>query len=294
MKLTPFGKLLLFLIGLGLVATAVWKFGPPDLLDRLRSRDSERRADRPSDAPGDREPGTRRDTPPAENESARSDSGWISVPAGVFRSGPEQAAVEVGAFRIQRTEVTNAMYARFLDDCPAGDACGPRDLPSYWDDTAYVEGHPDLPVVFVTWADAAAYCRWAGGRLPTATEWERAARGTDGRTFPTGPALDPDAVNILGSDKRDLKLRAAKQIPTWAVTDARYARDRSASGALGMAGNASEWTATASAEEPDLRYAAGGSWDSWELSDARVYHRIPKDPNDRSSSLGLRCASAAR
>jgi formylglycine-generating enzyme required for sulfatase activity len=61
-----------------------------------------------------------------------------------------------------------------------------------------------------------------------------------------------------------------------------------------MAGNVSEWTATASEEEPDLRYAAGGSWDSWELSDARVYHRIPKNPSDRSSSLGFRCASSPR
>ncbi len=78
------------------------------------------------------------------------------------------------------------------------------------------------------------------------------------------------------------------------MTESRYGRDQSAYGVLGMAGNVSEWTATASEEEPDLRYAAGGSWDSWELSDARVYHRIPKNPNDRSSSLGFRCASAAR
>ncbi|KAB2962737.1 MAG: formylglycine-generating enzyme family protein [Thermoanaerobaculia bacterium] len=289
MKLTPFGKLLLFLIGLGLVATAVWKFGPPELLARLRGK-----ASAVADRPADRPEGERRETPRPGREAPASDGAWVEVSGGLFRSGPEQVDLDVAAYRIQRTEVTNAMYGRFLDECPAGDACGPRDLPSYWDDAAYVDAHPDLPVVFVTWADAAAYCRWIGGRLPTAREWEKAARGTDGRTFPTGPALDPDAVNLLGSDKRDLKLRADKQIPTWAVTDPRYARDRSASGALGMAGNVSEWTATASEEEPDLRYAAGGSWDSWELSDARVYHRIPKNPSDRSSSLGFRCASSPR
>lgn len=59
-----------------------------------------------------------------------------------------------------------------------------------------------------------------------------------------------------------------------------------------MAGNVSEWTASASEEEPDLRLVAGGSWDSWELSDGRTYNRIPKSPTDRSSSLGFRCAKS--
>ena len=54
----------------------------------------------------------------------------------------------------------------------------------------------------------------------------------------------------------------------------------------------SEWTASASPDEPDLRLAAGGSWDSWELSDGRTYHRLPKNPDDRSSSLGFRCAKS--
>lgn len=294
MKLTGFGKLLLFLIGAALVGTAVWKFGPPGLLDRLtgKGKSAERPASdaRPTESPREER---RSESRPSSDAPASAD-GWITVSGGLFRSGADQVDVEVGAFKIQRAEVTNAQYGKFLDDCPAGDACGPRDLPSYWDDGEYVGAHPDLPVVFVTWQDAAAYCRWSGGRLPTASEWEKAARGTDGRTFPTGAALDPDAVNILGSEKRDRKNRADKQIPTWAVTDPRYARDRSAYGVLGMAGNVSEWTSTASEEEADLRYAAGGSWDSWELSDARVYHRIPKNPTDRSSSLGFRCASSAR
>ena len=295
MKLTPLGKLLLFLIGLALVGTAIWKFAPPEMLAKLRGLGS--KSERPNTTTTEPRSETRAETrtePRTERPAGPEDEIWAGVPGGLFRSGPDQVEVEVPAFRIHRSEVTNRLYGRFLDECPAGDACGPRDLPSYWDDADYVAAHPDLPVVFVTWQDAAAYCRWAGARLPTAAEWEKAARGSDGRTFPTGPALDPDAVNILGADHRDRKTRADKQIPTWAVTDARYRRDASPYGVLGLAGNVSEWTSTASEDEPDLRYAAGGSWDSWELSDARVYHRIPKNPNDRSSSLGFRCAAPAR
>jgi formylglycine-generating enzyme required for sulfatase activity len=78
------------------------------------------------------------------------------------------------------------------------------------------------------------------------------------------------------------------------VTDSRYARDASPFGVLGMAGNVSEWTASASEDEPDLMLVAGGSWDSWELNDARTFHRLPKPPTDRSSSVGFRCASDPR
>ena len=63
-------------------------------------------------------------------------------------------------------------------------------------------------------------------------------------------------------------------------------------GVYAMAGNVSEWTSSASPDEPDLRIVAGGSWDSWELADGRTYQRLPKDPNDRSSSLGFRGATA--
>lgn len=305
MKLTPLGKALVFLVGLALVLTAIYKFVPPEkrpwrgLLERKAETSTPETPG--SDSQGDTSPGepsaSSTSNPPAESPGTpdggrvQGENGWVVVAAGLYPSGPDRTQVDVPAFRIQRREVTNGEYEAFLRECPVGSACGPRDLPSYWDDESYLETQRDHPVVFVTWGDASAYCRWGGGRLPTLREWEKAARGEDGTSFPWGEMLDPKQVNILGSDRRDEKNRAPKQIPTWAVTDPRYAKDASGSGVLGMAGNVSEWTASASPEEPDLMMAAGGSWDSWDLSDARTYYSIPKPPTDRSSSLGFRCVT---
>ena len=233
--------------------------------------------------------------PPAAPVAAQAvptstDTDWITIPAGEFRSGEAGLAVTLPAFRIQRTEVTNRQYASFVAQCPMGDLCGPRTLPSYWDDAAYLAGAQDQPVVFVSWVDAAAFCAWAGGALPAAQEWEKAARGTDGRTYPTGEAIPPGAVNILGPEGRAARrAAAARQIPTWAVSDARYARDRSAFGVLGMTGNVSEWTATPAGSRGELRLVAGASWDSWESADAIVHQTLPKRTSDASSSLGFRC-----
>jgi formylglycine-generating enzyme required for sulfatase activity len=201
-------------------------------------------------------------------------------------------SVDVATFSLQRLEVTIGDYERFLDGCPVGASCGPRDLPPYWDDAAYLETHLDFPVVAVSWGDASAYCKSIDARLPSAVEWEKAAGGTDGRTYPGGGSVDRSAINLLGPDRHDEKNRAPKQIATWAVTDPRYARDDSPYGVLGLAGNVSEWTASASPDEPDLRLVAGGSWDSWDVTDAAVDHRIPKSPTDRSSSVGIRCAKS--
>lgn len=288
MKLTPLGKLLLFLIGLGLVATAVYRFVPPEKLPWNRAKAAPGTEVRPQTRPESKSA----EKPRPAAEPPTSNLPWIAVAAGLFASGPDQAEVDVPAFSIERTEVTNGRYEEFLAACPRGSACGPRELPSYWEDRPYLASHRDNPVVFVAWSEAASFCRWSGGRLPTAVEWEKAARGTDGRSYPTGNVLDPATANILGADRHDEKTAAAKQIPTWPVTDSRYNRDRSPYGVLGMAGNVSEWTASASEDEPDLRLVAGGSWDSWELSDGRTYNRIPKSPADRSSSLGFRCAKS--
>lgn len=295
MKFTPLGKLLLFLVGLAIIATAVKLYVPADKLPWPKKSAGERSAEsRPDDNTGSqiaRQTESRQEATPTAKPVSGNDP-WVRIPGGLFASGAEASEVDIAAFSIHRSEVTNGQFAAFLEACPRGSSCGPRELPSYWQDKAYVAKFATLPVVFVDWNDASSFCRWAGGRLPTSLEWEKAARGTDGRAYPTGELLESTDVNILGTQRRDEKSAAPKQIATWPVDSPKYTRDKSPYGVLGMAGNVSEWTASASPDESDLRLAAGGSWDSWELADGRTYHRLPKNPADRSSSLGFRCAKS--
>lgn len=221
---------------------------------------------------------------PAETSSA---SDLVRIPGGPFHAGANNATVDVPAFWIDRTEVTNGQYEEFLNECPLGSDCGPHGLPAYWDDPSYLENRREHPVVHVSWDDASAFCSWEEGRLPSAQEWEKAARGKDERIFPAGSTINLASVNLR---RQDEKKRAPRQIVTWGVHDDKYARDRSPFGVLGMAGNVSEWTASASEVEPKLKLAAGGSFDSWNLDDGRVYYRLPRNPIDRSASLGFRCA----
>ncbi|HSK75298.1 MAG TPA: SUMF1/EgtB/PvdO family nonheme iron enzyme, partial [Thermoanaerobaculia bacterium] len=199
--------------------------------------------------------------------------------------------MNVKSFWIDRTEVTNGQYEAFLTECPLGSGCGPQGLPDYWEDQSYLEDRRYHPVVFVSWEDASAFCRWEEGRLPSAQEWERAARGGDKRIYPSGNQIDPASVNILGKDRRDEKRHAPRQIATWGVNDKEYTHDRSPYGVLAMAGNVSEWTASDSDEVSGWRLAAGGSFDSYDPNtDGRGDHRLAMDPTRGTSSLGFRCA----
>ncbi|MGB9625495.1 MAG: SUMF1/EgtB/PvdO family nonheme iron enzyme, partial [Phycisphaerae bacterium] len=125
------------------------------------------------------------------------------------------------AFYIDVTEVTCAQYARYLK---ATGAAPPPD----WRGAAVPEGRAEKPVTYVTWLDAMKYAVWAGKRLPTEAEWEKAARGTDGRRYPWGETASKDMAN----------LGTGKLCPV-----GQYPKGASPYGCLDMAGNAWEWTA---------------------------------------------------
>ncbi|MBP1619494.1 MAG: hypothetical protein H6Q02_261 [Acidobacteria bacterium] len=186
-------------------------------------------------------------------------------------------------FFIGVSEVTFAQYRRF-----AG-ATG-KQMPTVpnWADDAH-------PVVEVSWEQADAFCRWAGGRLPTEAEWECAARGgVAGRRYPGGTEISRDDANFDGSGGRDVW---AKSSPSGSFAPNGY-------GLVDVAGNASEWVADWYEEryyavspavdptgpvEGKTRVVRGGNWAS-DPGRLRTSYRFNLDPGDAQVTLGFRCA----
>jgi formylglycine-generating enzyme required for sulfatase activity len=200
--------------------------------------------------------------------------------------------VALNAFSIDKTEVTNALYKA----CEDQGACTPPQAINSNSQSNYY-GNPefdDYPVIYVTWNQAKTYCEWRGGRLPTEAEWEKAARGTDGRTYPWGEKIDDTFANFnygIGD--------------TTAVGS--YEKGKSPYGLYDRAGNVWEWVADwysdtyyqrSPAENPpgpasgDMRVLRGGSWGLVGLSVSTSY-RYASDPMETSPDLGFRCARDA-
>ena len=119
----------------------------------------------------------------------------VLVPAGSFLFGEKKEPVSLPAFYIDKTEVSNASYAAYAK-------AQNRALPA---------GAPDLPVVGISIMDAQQYARWAGKRLPTSREWEKAARGIDGRLFPWGNQREPARANVAGAGARARERRRRRR-----------------------------------------------------------------------------------
>jgi serine/threonine-protein kinase len=207
----------------------------------------------------------------------------VLVPAGPFVRGATAATDErpverrrLPAFRIDRTEVTRAMYAR----CVARQRCQP---PPGVD----LSADPDLPVTNVTWHEARAFCAFAGGRLPTEHQWEKAARGTDGREFPWGADADCGRANWGNFDGEG---PCAAHNPGRPVPVGQFPSGASPYGVLDLAGNVWEWVEDKYEDEPSRRVVRGGSCCSYFVP-PRAANRNAWDPRHRDGDLGFRCVS---
>lgn len=222
----------------------------------------------------------------------------VLVPAGEFTMGSNDVGdvakpihrVHLDAFYMDKYEVTVGQYAKFLEETRT-------DAPPDWNILNKLP-HQKRPVVNVSWQDANTYCRWAGRRLPTEAEWEKAARGTDERTYPWGN--DPPNQRRANYGKRDWKNHAAL-VPTGSLEDG-----QSPYGIYDLAGNVWEWTADwydanyykrspdrnpKGPETGERKVLRGGSWSSPQVqlgSAFRLDHSA--GPRMQSDFLGFRCA----
>ncbi len=183
---------------------------------------------------------------------------YVFVPAGAFKMGDDSKdalarekpahVVHLDAYYIAKFEVTNREWRRFRDDAGYDDPkfwpngrVVPRDQIPYWTQTnnhgGGTPGSDDYPVIGVNWDAATAYCAWLSAktgkryRLPTEAEWEKAARGTDGRRYPFGDSIARSQANFVYAQTYDTVMPVGS-----------FAEGASPYGALDMAGNVMEWT----------------------------------------------------
>ncbi len=240
-----------------------------------------------------------KETPVKEEEAPE---GMIHIPAGEFIMGSDLGdddekpihKVTLDAYEIDRFEVTNAQFAAFAEATGYQTEAEKTGKSETW--RTYAGGKDDHPVVEVTWNDAEAYCRWAGKRLPTEAEWEKAARGADGREYPWGNEWEEGKANTFEAGVGDTEPVGS------------YPEGASPYGVMDMAGNVWEWVADwyeydyyekCSDRNPQgpetgfYKILRGGSW-YYDNSYARSAARLRFDPVSSDSSWGFRCARSAQ
>ena len=233
-------------------------------------------------------------------------AGTMRIPAGRFVFGRGEVASDASepygrktltlpAFDIDECEVSNAEYAAFVE------ATG-HPLPATWSERAWAE-HPDLPVVTVTWFDARAFAEWAGKRLPSCPEWERAARGTEGRGYPWGaePRVAERLGNVEGPDPWSGPTTPERSYLEGVAAVRTHPQARTlGEGLYHMLGNVAEWTESMPVltvrGEPKLflwsRIVKGGCW-SLRLSEEDLADFIHMPMDYGQQYIGLRCARSA-
>lgn len=246
----------------------------------------------------------------ASVETVKGEDGapMILIAAGPFTMGSNEGlpnerpehSVTLDSYYIDQYEVTMTLYRTFLE------SKNYQSPPTWDDEAATVVG--DRPAVGMKWTDAAAYCQWAGKRLPTEAEWEKAARGTDGRRYPWGhmqPFVDIANYNRGLWVSEAITLAAVTSgLEGMSVRHGLKEGGRSPYGLSHMAGNAAEWVAdwydreyyqrspeknASGPTEGQKRVIRGGSWADLPAA-LRVTARFSADPEFEDRTIGFRCA----
>ncbi|MCA9925665.1 MAG: SUMF1/EgtB/PvdO family nonheme iron enzyme, partial [Anaerolineales bacterium] len=204
---------------------------------------------------------------------AKTGKEMIRIPAGEFLYGENKEKSYLDEFWIAKTPVTNAEYARFV----AGTKHEP---PQHWGGSQPPADIANHPVVYVSWHDAKAFAKWAGAKLPTEQQWEKAARGVDGRNYPWGNEWRKNHCNTS-----ETGINATTPVGQFSPQgDSPY-------GCVDMSGNVWEWTESKREEGSDRRVLRGGSWNN-DPADVRCANRGSNAPDDRLGNIGFRLARA--
>lgn len=235
----------------------------------------------------------------------------VKVSAGPFIMGSDEKdgiiGIDVGVdevprhevilpeFYIDRYEISNRQYEEFVRSTGHRVPSEPR-FPAYyqWEERHAPKGQEDYPISYVDYEDASAYCLWRGKRLPTEAEWEKAARGTDGRKWPWGNQFDSKKCN---TDDSHLN---------WTVPVGSLPEGSSPYGVMNMCGNIAEWTSSWYKPYPGnslkrdafgelFKVVRGGAWSLPAHPFSRTSHRsYAVKPDKRHRSIGFRCARVAQ
>ncbi len=246
---------------------------------------------------------------PTVRESEKGD--MVLIPAGEFLMGMKdgdplglvwttpQRKVNLPGYYIDKFTVTNKEYKKFVD---ATGHRAPHDKKHgtiySWKDNMYTENLDDHPVVLVNWFDAEAYCKWAGKKLPTEAEWEKAARGTDGRLWPWGNEYERIEFPGIVTMANTYSFRALITMPVGS-----FPEGASPYGVMDMAGNVFEWTSSWFKGYPGSKWehplygekykvSRGGGFMSPADPFSLTISRSSLKPEHKHRTTGFRCAKS--
>lgn len=226
----------------------------------------------------------------------------MGVPVGDRDGGRDEYprhVIDIAAFYIDKYEVTNGRYLEFVKATDHRVPQNPKNpTRNLWEGVSIPESLADRPVVNVDWADASAYCTWAGRRLPTEAEWEKAAKGNHDWRFPWGN-VEPTNKH-LNFNQKWIGERTLMPVGS-------YESGKSPYGVYDMAGNVWEWVndwydakyyEKSPAKNPPgpasgtKKVIRGAGWQN-ETPTVRIFTRVDSDPTIRNESTGFRCAMDA-